>query len=141
MLPCSGFCDEFFLAHFFRKESFSETMIDLVCTRMIEVFTLQIYLCTAEFRTHIRKMINRRWTTSEVFVEISKFADEVLIVFDTVVCLGDFLENRFEWWWDKSSSIISEVSMIIRKKMFLCKSFHKKKVKIWNKKSAKKFPF
>ena len=52
VLPCSCLCDHSCLPHLLRKEYLSEHIIDLMCTRVVQVFTLQIDFSSAQIFTH-----------------------------------------------------------------------------------------
>lgn len=71
-------------------------MIDLMCTGMIEVFTLEIYLSTTKFFAPILEMIDGRWSSCKMLMEIGKLTNEIRIIFDIVVCFSDFFENWLE---------------------------------------------
>ena len=49
MLACTGFGNHARLAHAFRKHGLTNGVVDLVCARVVEVFTLQIDLRAAHF--------------------------------------------------------------------------------------------
>nr|DAH99946.1 MAG TPA: hypothetical protein [Caudoviricetes sp.] len=93
VLPRTRLRDNVLLAHTLGEESLSECVVDLVCTRMKEVFTFQIDICLAVvLRQPLGKVEVRR--TPRIVAQIAaKLREEILIrtVFQT--CRLEFVQR------------------------------------------------
>ena len=92
MLPCAGFGDDLFLAHFFGQQDFADAVIDFMRAGMVQVFALEVNLCAIRHQIgEIFRVVNRGWTTDVGFLQALHF------IFKLVV-LDDVVKRRFDFF-------------------------------------------
>ena len=69
MLACSGLCNNSGLSHLFRKKTLPDTVIDLVGSGMVQIFSLEIDLRTAEIFRHLLRVVEPARTACIVVQE------------------------------------------------------------------------
>jgi len=74
MLTGTGLCDHLLLSQLLGQQRFSDTVIDLMCSGMVQVLTLEINLSSSDCFTQPSCMVDRRWTSNVMFLETCQFA-------------------------------------------------------------------
>ena len=76
VLACTGFRNDFFLAHSPGKQNLAETVVDLVGACVIQVFSLEIYLCPSHGFCEVLCKCHGRRASCVMCVQLCQFLYE-----------------------------------------------------------------
>jgi hypothetical protein len=110
VLTRTCFRDNAFLTHPLRKQALAETVVDLVCARVIQIFTLEIDLrATPSLRQPICK-VERRRTAGIVVEEVVELPLKSGVAPCFKICRFQFPERMHESLWNELSAVFSEMT-------------------------------
>src|SRR5436190_5206258 len=111
MLTCSGFRNDPFLAHSPSQQDLTNTIVDLVSSRVVEVLAFQVDLGPTK---HLRQplcKIQRARTADIVSQEILKLRLKIGIIANGKIPGRQFVKRRDERLGHKSASIFAPIAV------------------------------
>ncbi len=88
--PCFG--DDAFFAHAFGQQALAQGVVDLVRAQVVQILTLEPYLCPAQHAAEIGAMEHRAWTPRVVLKKIFQLALERIVIQGRVESVGQFVQ-------------------------------------------------
>ena len=113
MLPCARFCNDLFLSQSFGKYRLGDTVVDLVCTGMVEIFALEIDPGADLLRDICRK-VERRGASYIVLVVVVHLFPEPFVKAYGFVVESQLFECRHQCFGYISAPELAKVSKFIR---------------------------
>ena len=93
MLTGSCLCDHTGFSHFLCQQYLPQHVINLMCTGMIQIFSLQIHFCPAEILCHMSRIV-QPGRSSRIFIQkLRQFPVELRVIFIMIVGFLQF-QNR-----------------------------------------------
>ena len=99
------------LAHAFSQHGLTNGVVDLVCTRVVEVFALQIDLCATHFTADARCVVDGRGASYKVGEFALKFSHESGIVLVFGVSLFQLFNGVGEGFAHKAATELTKVAI------------------------------
>src|SRR5690554_8082715 len=91
MLTSTRFSNQFLLTHIFGQQGLSHTMVKLVGSRMVQIFTLQVNASSVLFRQSVA-IIHRRWTPLIMLTNTAQLGNEIVRFTDGKISIVDALQ-------------------------------------------------
>ncbi|MFT6011194.1 MAG: hypothetical protein ACI96P_001426 [Candidatus Azotimanducaceae bacterium] len=79
---------------------------------MVEVFTLEINLCTTEFFAQIIRIIKRRGTSNIVLKIMFKFLYKICIILVFFISFFKLGHRCYQCWCNKDASVLFEMTFV-----------------------------
>src|SRR5262249_22470132 len=114
MLPCPGFRDDPTLAHALREKRLTQSVVDLVSTRVGQVFAFQKDSGTAARLGEAPGVRNRRRPTDVVFEEPGELGLEIPVSACVEVGAFEVFDRLDEGFWNEASAEFAEVTANVR---------------------------
>mmetsp|Transcript_21830 Transcript_21830/g.44857 ORF Transcript_21830/g.44857 Transcript_21830/m.44857 type:complete len:448 (-) Transcript_21830:28-1371(-) len=111
VLAGTGFGNDLGLAHFLGKQNFAKTMVDLVGSGVIQIFSFQKDLGSSQVVRQPLAVKDGGGTAHKVTAEIREFLQELWVVLDGRVFLADFLHD----WDERGREIGASVGLVLTK--------------------------
>jgi hypothetical protein len=100
-----------------REQGKPDTVIQLVCARVIEVFSLDENRSSLQLLRQILQQMHRRWSPLEVLANVAEFVLECARRGDLTVCACELREVGFQFGWVVNPSESSVVPRVVRVRM------------------------
>ena len=114
VLSGAGLGDDARLAHAFGQHGLADGVVDLVRTRVVEVFTLEVNLRAAQFTAGARRVVDRRGASDKMRELVLEFGEEFGVVLVPGVRSLQFVDRVGECFGDKAAAVNSEVTCRVR---------------------------
>ena len=85
MLSRASFRDDAGLTHFLSQQALSQRVINLMCSGMIQIFSLQIDFGSAQILCHLLRVVEKGWTVGIIIQQVLQFCLKIRIVFIEIV--------------------------------------------------------
>jgi hypothetical protein len=113
-LTCTRFSDNALLAHVFGEQGLTDGVVDLMCTGMVQVFTLEINFCAAEFTCPAFRQIQGAGATDVVFKVTVEFGLKGWVVFELFVGLFEFVDGFHQRFCDETPAVCAKMPGFVR---------------------------
>jgi hypothetical protein len=114
VLAGAGFGDDAALAHLLREQTLAEGVVDLVSTRVEQIFPLEEDPRPAELLAQSSGKGQGGWTADEIGEQLAQTAAEAAAGGDTVVGLGELLHRRHQRFGNVAAPVGAEVPAGVR---------------------------
>ena len=111
MLTGTGLGDEAGLAHLFGQQRLSENIVDLVRTGVVQVFALEVDLCTAEVLGHLFCIVQAAGAACVLVEQFGELPIELRVIFVMVVGLFQFNDGIHQRFGDILSAVDAKASV------------------------------
>ena len=112
VLTGTGLCNNALLAHLTCQENLTYSIVDLMCTGMVEVFALKVKTTSILF-AHATCIIKRRRTSYIVFQKFMVFFFELLTLQYRQICTLKLLYSLIKYFWNVSTTVNSVIAFAV----------------------------
>ncbi len=113
MLASTGLCNDFLLSQPLCYKSLRYYVVNLVRSCMVQVFTLQVDLCTKFFR-EVCSIVERRGPAYIVFKIVVYTFPEIFVKTDFFIIIFKFEKYRHQCLGDITSTENTEMAVLVR---------------------------
>ena len=113
MLAGTGFGDELLLAHALGQKGFAQAVVDFMGTGVVQVFTLEIDLSSADLFREVFAVKQRAGAAYKIFKKGGELLSKGGVFLDFVIGCGDFVQNGLKFGGNKAAAIVSEVTVSV----------------------------
>ena len=120
MLAGAGLGNHFLLAHELGQQGLAQAVVDLVGTRVVQVFALEMNLRAAQLVRQALGVKDGAGATHIVGKQRSQLVLKVLALHDFLVSGSNFVHALLQLWWHQLAAIGAKESLCIRHGLGTC---------------------
>lgn len=107
VLPSTGLSNDALFPHVFGQQNLPDGIVDLVCSRVVEVLSFQINLAAVQLAQRLRE-IERRGAADIVAQQHVEFFAEILALNHFPVAFAQGFNARTQDFWDVGTAVVAE---------------------------------
>ncbi len=114
MLTRPGFCQHLGLAHVLGQQCFTQAVIDFMCARVIEIFTLEENACSSNLVTQAFGVEQWAGASHVISIQVRQFFLKSGCLAYFLVGLVDVVHDGLEFRWQNLSAVFTEITIFVR---------------------------